>query len=61
MQVEKKKPNEDDARFAIFGTLPIDRTSTLTDDQDKLEHILNLGGNKFIEVPAKNILIELFM
>ena len=51
----------DHAKYArVFGNLPIDYTSTLTDDQDRIEYIMDIGDH-YVNVPAKNILMEFYM
>jgi len=57
----KYKSGDTEPKFKIFGNMPVDRTSTRTDNQHKFEHILDLSGNTFIEVPGRNIIIEFYM
>ena len=50
-----------DKKTKVFGNLPIDTTSPTTDDQLYLKHILHNDGDEYVNVPAKNILIEFLM
>jgi len=43
----------------VFGNLPVDLTSTLEDDQERFEHLMDVG-NHYVEVPAKNVLMDLY-
>jgi 5-formaminoimidazole-4-carboxamide-1-beta-D-ribofuranosyl 5'-monophosphate synthetase len=52
---------QEDVRYDVFGNLPIDRTSTREDDLERMEHILDINGDQFLKVPAKNVLTELYM